>query len=285
MRTEAEHRTRITDYYNAAQVFYEHMWYGKSLGLHYGFWTGVSSRHQAITRENEVLANLVGVKAGDKVLDAGSGVEGSGIWLAKKRGAEVVGVNIVHNQLKIGKTLGEKNNVASQLAFVEGDFQELPFQENSFDVVWSLESIEHATDTQGFIEEAFRVLKPGGKIVIAATFKGRETLSEEETKQIQVGADAAGCFKDFQTAQQAAKLMQIAGFEEINNLDKTNDVMNSSREMAIMCRLGLPGARIAAALHLTSPILVLNNQWGTYQEGLFQSGATSYNVLVAEKPL
>ena len=74
------------------------------------------------------------------------------------------------------------------------------------------------------------------------------------------------------------------GFIDLNVQDKTLAVMPSSRQMTNLCRLGLPVARVLAGLHLVSQIMVLNNQWGTYQQGLFESGATSYNVLTASKP-
>lgn len=286
MNAEGEHRAKVTDYYNTAQIFYEHLWYGrKSLGLHYGLWTqDVANRNQAIIKENEVLADLAKVKPGHLILDAGCGVAGSGIWLAREREAEVVGLNIVHKQLTIGAGLAKKRNLLESLSFVQGDYQRLPFRSNTFDVFWSLESIEHATSIEQFTEEAFRVLKHGGRMVIAATFKGREDLSDEEQTQMKVGLDVAGCFTDFQTSNKVCDIAESVGFVNIKNIDQTALVMPSSSQMTNMCRWGLPAAKMLAALHLSSPILILNNQWGLYQEKLFLAGATSYNTLIAEKP-
>lgn len=285
MNPEREHRARIQKYYTITQPFYEHFWHGKALGLHYGFWTdGVKNRRGAIARENEILADLAGVKKGDLVLDAGCGIGGSSIWLAENRGANVVGLNIVDKQLVKGKDLVRKRNLTPKTDFVKGDFQELPFRDEAFDAFWSLESIEHATNLQNFMQEAFRVLKPGGKIIIAGTFLGEKDVSPEEKRQMDIGQSVAGCFNDFRTAEANIEIMRKAGFINLQNLDKTTLVMKSSEQMTRMCRVGLPVAKTLSAARLVSPILVLNNQWGTYQEALFRSGATSYNILFAVKP-
>ena len=285
MANEREHLRRVRNYYEVTQPFYRLFWHGPTLGLHYGFWDGqVSNRYQAIERENEVLADLVDAKNGELVLDSGCGIGGSSLWLAQERGASVVGIDVVQKQLTKARELAQARRLTQRVSFKEGDYQKLKFDPNMFDVYWSLESLEHATNVEKVIEEAHRVLKPGGRIVIAATFKSRNSLSSEELRQLRIGMSAAGCFNDFRIAEKVAGAMEQTGFVDVKNLNKTDDVMNSARQMTIMCQLGLPFAKAGAALHLTSPILILNNQWGTYQEGLFKSGATSYNVLLGAKP-
>lgn len=285
MNAERLHREKVIQYYDLAQRFYELLWCGDTMGLHYGIWTpDTKNRKEAIIKENEILADLTGVKNGDLVLDAGCGVQGSGVWLAKNRGAKVVGLNIVRSQLKIGKDLAQKRSVSSKLDFVQGDFHILPFADNSFDVFWSLESIEHATNIEGFIGEAYRVTRPGGRIAIAATFRGRKDISEKEQRQFQVGLDVSGAFNDFRTANAVGEVMRAKGFTNVTNFDRTENVMKSAREMTRMCRWGLPVAKVLATFGAVSPIIAKNNQWGLYQEELFKSGATSYNILVAQKP-
>ena len=289
MGVEQEHLTQLSNvknYYNTAQKYYELVWYWRKrgLGLHYGLWTeDVHNRNQALVKENEVVANLAQVKPGDLVLDAGCGVAGSGIWLAQNKGVKVVGLNIVERQLRIGRNLAKDNSVTQALRFTEADYHRLPFASNSFNIFWSLESIEHSDDLPAFIYEARRILETGGRAVIAGTFKGNNEPTEVQREQLNVGLRAAGTFNDFRSAGQIAELMEKSGFTNIRNLDTTDLVMESAREMHNMCRLGLPGAKIGHKMKIISQIMVDNTAWGVYQEGLFKSGVTSYNILVAEK--
>lgn len=230
------------------------------------------------------MADLIRVEPKDLVLDAGCGIGGSGIWLAENKKAQVVSLNIVDKQIIKGKSLVKKRKFASQIEFVKGDYQRLPFKDNSFDVFWSLESVEHATNLRDFMAEAHRVLKPGGKIMVAGTFLGDREISPEEKRQMDIGQSVAGCFNDFRSANQNVEIMKDIGFVNLQNFDKTSWVMKSAGQMTKMCKWGLPVAKVLSAAHVVSPVLVLNNQWGTYQEGLFRSGATSYNILLAAKP-
>lgn len=103
-----------------------------------------------------------------KVLDVGCGVGGTSRYLAKQLGpkAQVSGITLSPNQVKRATELAEEQNVPN------ADFRvmnalEMEFPDNSFDVVWACESGEHMPDKEAYINEMMRVLKPGGKYVMA----------------------------------------------------------------------------------------------------------------------
>ena len=91
----------IVEYYDVAQVSYQDVWHlDDCLALHYGFWeSGVTSLRQALVKENEVLAQLAGIQLGDAILDAGCGVGGSSIYLAKTIGCSVTGITLSDQQV------------------------------------------------------------------------------------------------------------------------------------------------------------------------------------------
>lgn len=285
-----EQLERIRKYYDTAQKYYERVWYwgGKGLGLHYGLWMpGVRSRILAIVKENEVLADLATVNPSDLILDAGCGVGGSGIWLTEERGAKVVGLNIVKSQLRKGLKLTQSHSVTETLHFTQADYHRLPFPSNTFDVFWALESIEHSDDVHTLIKEAFRTLKPGGKAVIAGTFRGITKPTDRQKEYLQVGFRTAGAFNDFHSANEIQDLMFESGFNNSQNYDVTRFVMPSARQMRDMCRVGLPLAKLGhnpifGRLRI-SQIMVDNTAWGIYQEDLFSSGVTAYNIITARK--
>jgi len=288
MERETNHAvqlSRVKDYYNVAQKYYERIWYrgNRGLGLHYGFWTeGAKGRVDALLQENEILAYVAKIKPGDMVLDAGCGVGGSAIWLAKNKGAKVIGLNIVRGQLEKGQKLSQEKVPTNSPEFIQADYQHLPFK-GAFDVFWFLESIEHSDDVRGLIEEAFVSLKPGGRAVIAGTFRGSREPNGRQKRQLDTGFRAAGAFNDFHSAEEVATFLEQGGFGHIQNIDTTNFVMKSAKQMQTMCQLALPGAKTGHRMGIISQIMVDNTAWGTYQAGLFENKVTSYNVLIAQK--
>lgn len=103
-----------------------------------------------------------------KVLDVGCGVGGTSRYLAKKfgPGAEVTGITLSPNQVKRATELAREQGVPN-VNFKVMNALAMDFPDNSFDVVWACESGEHMPDKKAYINEMMRVLKPGGKYVMA----------------------------------------------------------------------------------------------------------------------
>src|SRR3989338_997704 len=93
----------IINYYNQAHGDYRLVWnIDKTLSMHYGFYDKTNQNHaDAVTNMNNILSRIARVKSKDRVLDAGCGVGGSSIWLAKNIGSKVVGININKKQVEI----------------------------------------------------------------------------------------------------------------------------------------------------------------------------------------
>lgn len=287
------HLGKVEFYYKTAQKYYEKWWYAKNLlespengalGLHYGFNVeSTKNRFERILKENEVLARLANIKSTDLVLDAGCGVGGSAIWLSKNIGSRVIPLNVVDMQLRRGQELTKKYNVADKIIFTEADYHYQPFSDNSFDVFWSLESMEHSDNLEKFLGGAYRVLKPGGRLIIAATFKGDVKPDKRQEHQLAVGARCAGAFNDFRKASEVLALLGQVGFTSLENKDVTPWVTKSAKEMKRACRGGLLGAMMLNKLGIVTDVMVDNTRWGIYQEGLFKKRITSYNVLIGRK--
>jgi ubiquinone/menaquinone biosynthesis C-methylase UbiE len=95
-----------------------------------------------------------------KVLDAGCG-DGSVSELIIKKGYRVWGIDNNREVLKEAQKRGVK--------IFEGDLEkDFPFQNNFFDVIWCLRVLEHIFNTERFLKECYRVLKPNGVLIITA---------------------------------------------------------------------------------------------------------------------
>jgi len=106
--------------------------------------------------------------SGATVLDVGCGVGGTSRYLAKKLGpkAEVTGITLSPNQVNRATELAKEQDVPNA-KFTVMNALYMDFPDNSFDIVWACESGEHMPDKEAYINEMMRVLKPGGKYVMA----------------------------------------------------------------------------------------------------------------------
>ena len=169
--SDRRHNESVKKHYQQTTSFYERFWSWGVSSLHAGFYDrNHLSPASAMVNTNKVLASLVKITQSDRVLDAGCGVGGSTVWMAKNTGARVFGINLSPLQIEKAKRLAEKNSVGKIVIFKTGDYCNSKFPNKFFSVVWALESVCHATDKKAFLQEANRLLKPGGRLIVSDGF-------------------------------------------------------------------------------------------------------------------
>ena len=114
-------------------------------------------------RHVSFLESTVGSLSGKTVLDLGCG-EGGFVVALRERGARVVGVDLSMEALEIARfQLLARPALGSPAILGQVEGNHLPFGDNTFDVVTSVDTLEHIPDLPGFFREVNRVLKPGGQ--------------------------------------------------------------------------------------------------------------------------
>jgi SAM-dependent methyltransferase len=127
-----------------------------------GDFSVVASR---IVFQAEHLCETADVQAGWRVLDVATG-SGNAAIAAARRGCEVVGIDYVPALLERGRVRAAAEHL--DVEFVEGDAEELPFPDASFDAVVSIYGVMFAPDHKRAASELLRVCKPGGRIALAS---------------------------------------------------------------------------------------------------------------------
>lgn len=167
MSTEKAAIETAREYYNShdADNFYHIIWGGED--IHVGLYESDDEPiFDASRRTVESLASrLSGLGPQTRVLDIGAGYGGAARYLAKKYGCPVVALNLSEVENERDRQMNKEQGLDHLVEVVDGAFEELPFEDNSFDVVWSQDAILHSADRERVLREAVRVLKPGGELV------------------------------------------------------------------------------------------------------------------------
>lgn len=154
-------------YYDSpdADSFYFTIWGGED--IHIGMYKDDSEPIVAASHRNdETLASMLkGVDEATKVLDIGAGYGGAARHLARTRGCHVTCVNISETQNRLNRELNDKAGLAGKIDVVYGDFENIPAEDASMDVVWSQDAILHSGNRRRVLDEVKRVLKPGGQFI------------------------------------------------------------------------------------------------------------------------
>ncbi|WP_051498956.1 class I SAM-dependent methyltransferase [Nocardia sp. BMG51109] len=154
------------DYYNSqdADNFYFNIWGGED--IHVGLYdTPDEAIAPASHRTVERMASKVQLSKDSTVLDVGSGYGGAARHLARTYGCKVTCLNLSEVENNRNREMNEQQGLADLIEVVDGSFEDLPFEDKQFTVVWSQDAFLHSGDRVRVLQEIVRVLKPRGEIV------------------------------------------------------------------------------------------------------------------------
>ncbi len=177
-------KPEIQFHYDLSTLFYRLLW---GQHIHHGLWDADESPEIAQLNLTDTLAGLAQVQAGQRLIDVGCGMGGSSIRLAKRYGAEVIGITLSPVQRLWASAAARLEGVAGQTTFKRLDAEVAQFEPASADVVWSIECTEHLFDKPAFFKRAATWLKPGGRMTICAWLAGPragEPAGAEEVRKV-----------------------------------------------------------------------------------------------------
>ncbi len=268
----------IADYYNQTLNHYRRWWkLDKVMSVHYGYWDHSTRNFQeALLRLNDIMADMVQMETGFKVLDAGCGVGGSLFYLAEEYGINGFGITLSEKQLEFAEKLKSKSNFADSIGFKLEDYCSTSFPDNTFDVVWCIESITSTAEKEKFAREAYRLLKKHGKLIIADYYKISDHELLEKWRK-------TWSMAPFVNSKEFEKIIKSAGFVLIDDRNITGNIYPTSLKMYRASLLGALPSMLYNLTHKTSRFAKTHYLSGVYQYKALKKGLWEYKIHLFEK--
>jgi len=214
---------RAEDYYDSpdADEFYFNVWGGED--IHIGLYeTPDENIATASHRTVEHLAHLLGLGAdsGEKVLDLGAGYGGAARILAKEHGCHVTALNLSETQNRRNREISAAQGLSDKIDVVHGNFETLPFDDASFDIVWSQDSILHSGKREQVLREAHRVLRDGGQMIFTDPMQADDCdPADLQPVYDRIHLDSLGSFGSYR------EMAERVGFEVKGTEDLTHQLV------------------------------------------------------------
>lgn len=162
------------------------------------------------------------------------------------------------------------------------DFENIKFQTESFDVIWAIESVCHADSKNTFIKEAYRILKKGGRLIVADAFLTKNYFTSEE--EIILYKFLSGWGVNFLETQKNFKFfLKELGFHNVSYTDITDNVMPSSVRLYKYAKRAMFIGKIAEKLKIRSKTQTGNIIAAYYQHKVLTKSLGEYGIFYAVK--
>jgi len=222
--------------------YYEHFEskYGYKLFLrdaqHFGYYPNINdkiSEFEAQDKLHDLLIDKLEIRPNSYILDAGSGRGVVSSYIAKKKEVKIVGVDLVPYIVKKAQERAVALKLENKLKYINTSYEKLSFENNTFDRIYSVETLSHATSLSNALNNFYKILKPNGIAVFIeyeiAPFDQFNPYELEMYKLVRDGS-AMNSLDKFVEGN-FIKMLQTNGFEVLEDLDITKNRSKSMRRL------------------------------------------------------
>ncbi len=169
---------------------------------------------------------LLKLSPNQSVLEVASGSGGPAVFMVKETGCNLTGIDINENGVANAQKLAAENELSDKMKFIITDASStLPFDDETFDAIISIDSINHLKARDKVVKEFNRVMKKGGQILFTDAVVITGFLSNEE-----IAIRSSLGFFLFVPKGENERVLKEAGFHNINVSDVTNNIISTSRK-------------------------------------------------------
>jgi len=287
-RGDAALNAGIAHFYDQSSGLWEKVWGEHMHHGHYGADGSVRKEHRQAQADmiEETLRWAGAPAAGDPgvraVLDVGCGIGGSARSLLRRYPeATAEGVTLSPVQCARAAALSAAQGLGSRAAFRVEDALNLPYPDDSFDLVWSMESGEHMPDKRRFVSELARVCRPGGRIIVV-TWCHRDTPPDLRPAERRLLDAVCRCYylPEWCSVSDYVSLLGEAGLGDVRSDDWTPAIRPFWR--AVIASALTPAGFVG--LLFSTGWATLRGAWAmVYMVRGYRMGVIRFGVLTATK--
>lgn len=228
-----------------------------------------------------VLAEAAEIEAEDRVLNVGCGAGEGAVFLARRYGATVEGVDVGETQLAVAREYATEHGVGDLTTFRRDDFHDLAtVEDGSVDVFWALEALSHSPDVPTVADQARRVLAPDGRLAVADLFLREPDPPDAAREKLRTVEE--GLATRFGHVDELREALEDREFRTVEVRDVTDGIRRSTERRRRFSRIVSPFGGILTSVGFFSEAQVDALEASVALHDLVADGTLGYYLVTAD---